>query len=237
MNIALIIAGGIGARMRQDIPKQFINVEDKPVIVYVMEAFQKHPEIGEICVVCVDGWEEIVRAYAKQFNITKLTKLVPGGKNGQESIRNGVYAIAEDHKEEDYILVHDAIRPMLSQEIISDCIVTAHKYGNAVVSLPCVEAMLLSEDDIISNQYIDRSKLKRTQTPQAFRVKDLVRAHKEAMNRGITNAVASASMFIELGYPIYFSKGSEKNIKLTTTEDVEIFKSLLHAKRPEWIKV
>lgn len=236
MNVALIIAGGVGARMHQNIPKQFINVEDKPVIVYTMQAFQNHPDVDEIYVVCVDGWHDILRAYANQFNISKLKKVVSGGATGQESIRNGVFSIAENHNDDDLVLIHDAIRPMLSTDIISDCIVTARKYGNAVVAIPCAEVMLMTEDGKTSQKNIDRDALKRTQTPQAFTVGDLVAAHKKAMELGIINATATASMFADFGYTIYFSQGSEKNLKLTTTDDIDIFKALLHAKRSDWLK-
>lgn len=236
MNIALIIAGGVGARMHQSIPKQFINVDDKPVIVYTMECFQNHPDIDEIVVVCVDGWHEILKAYAKQFNITKLTKVVPGGETGQASIRNGVYAIAEDHDDDDFVLIHDAIRPMLSTDIISDALVTARKYGNSVVTIPCPEVMLYSEDGKTSTKNIDRDKLKRTQTPQTFHLGDLVKVHKKALEMGITTATASASLFADMGYTIYFSQGSEKNLKLTTPDDIDIFKALLQAKRADWMK-
>lgn len=120
-NIVLIIAGGVGARMGQDIPKQFINVYDKPVIVYTLEAFQKHPSIDAIEVVCLDGWHDVLWAYAKQFGIAKLENIVSGGKNGQDSIRNGLYDIASRHNgSDDIVLVHDAIRPMVSNDIISD---------------------------------------------------------------------------------------------------------------------
>ena len=120
-NIALIIAGGVGARMNQDIPKQFINVYDKPVIVYTLEAFQKHPEIDAIEVVCLDGWHDILRAYARQFGIAKLENIVSGGKNGQDSIRNGLYDIYERYNgDDDIVLIHDAIRPMVSEDIITD---------------------------------------------------------------------------------------------------------------------
>ncbi len=120
MNIALIIAGGSGQRTHQDIPKQFINVFDRPVIIYTLKAFQDHPDVDSIAVVCLKGWEEILRAYAKQFNISKLQMIVPGGSNGQESIRNGVLALSERFNNDDIILVHDAIRPMVSSEIISE---------------------------------------------------------------------------------------------------------------------
>ena len=119
-NIALIIAGGVGARMGQDIPKQFINVYDRPVIVYTLEAFQNNPNIDGIEVVCLDGWHEILKAYARQFGIAKLENIVSGGKNGQDSIRNGLYDIRERHPEDDTIvLIHDAIRPMVNDDIIT----------------------------------------------------------------------------------------------------------------------
>ena len=221
-NIALIIAGGSGQRMHQDIPKQFLNVYDKPVILYTLEAFQRHPNIDGIVVVCIEGWEAILSAYCRQFNITKLESIVPGGKNGQDSIRNGVYDIASRHDDDDLILVHDAIRPMVSEEIISDNIRVASKYGNAISVVPCTAAMLKTEDA--------------TQTPQCASVKTLVEAHKEALAKGITSSVATCTMFIELGRTLYFSLGSEKNVKLTTTEDLEIFKALLDARKSSWLK-
>ncbi|MBS5885595.1 MAG: IspD/TarI family cytidylyltransferase [Clostridium sp.] len=236
MNIALIIAGGVGQRTNQDIPKQFINVNDKPVIIYTLEAFQKHEEIDAIEVVCLEGWHDILSAYAKQFNITKLQKIVSGGDNGQSSIRNGVYSISEKYSQDDMILVHDAIRPMVSEEIISDCIKTCKEYGSAITSIPCAEAMLYSTDKLKSDKIISRDELLRTQTPQAFTVGKLKSAHEEALKKGITNSVASCTLMIELGEKVYFSKGSEKNIKLTTAEDFEIFRALLTAKNADWFK-
>src|SRR5690554_1057282 len=123
MNIALIIAGGSGTRMAQDIPKQFLNVYDKPIIIYTLEAFQKHSNIDVVAVVCIEGWERILNAYAKQFSITKLKHIVPGGDCGQASIRNGLLELEKHYDKDDIVLIHDAIRPMVSQEIISDCIV------------------------------------------------------------------------------------------------------------------
>lgn len=236
MNIALIIAGGVGQRTNQDIPKQFINVNDKPVIIYTLEAFQNHKDIDAIEVVCLDGWHDILSAYAKQFNITKLHKIVSGGENGQASIRNGVYSISESFSEDDIILVHDAIRPMISEEIITDCINTCKEYGSAITSIPCAEAMLYTTDKLKSDKIISRDELLRTQTPQAFSVGRLKAAHEEALKRGITNSVASCTLMIELGEKVYFSKGSEKNIKLTTADDFEIFRALLTAKNADWFK-
>ncbi len=236
MNIALIIAGGNGQRMHQDIPKQFINVDDKPVIIYTLEAFQKHPDIDSIYVVCLEGWHEILSAYAKQFKIDKLKEIVCGGETGQASIRNGIVAINEEYNGNDIVLIHDAIRPMISEDIISDNIAKCKLYGSSIASIPCGEAMLETVNKENSNAIYDRDKLMRAQTPQAFPLNKLVWAHKEALKKGITNSVASCTLMIELGEQVYFSAGSEKNIKLTTTEDIDIFKALLTTKRTKWLK-
>ncbi len=236
MNIALIIAGGSGNRMHQDIPKQFLTVNEKPVIVYTLEAFQNHPEIDAIAVVCIAGWEQVLQAYAKQFNIQKLEYIVPGGTNGQESIRNGVYELEKHYNPDDLVLIHDAIRPMVSAEIISDCVRVATLYGNAVTTIPCAEAMLWTEDGLESEKSYPRSQLKRTQTPQAFHIKDICELHRKALQKGITNSIASCTLMIEMKEKVFSSAGSEKNIKLTTVEDLEIFKALLAAKRSEWLK-
>lgn len=235
-NIALIIAGGVGARMNQDIPKQFINVYDKPVIVYTLEAFQKHPEIDAIEVVCLDGWHDILKAYARQFGIAKLENIVSGGKNGQDSIRNGLYDIYERYNgDNDIVLIHDAIRPMVSEDIITDNIKVCRELGNAITVVPCTAAMLKTYDSISSEEQVPRDNLKITQTPQTFFMKDIVGAHKEALEKGITNSVASCTMYIELGRKLHMALGSEKNLKLTTTEDIEIFKALLNSKKDEWM--
>ena len=235
-NIVLIIAGGVGARMGQDIPKQFINVYDKPVIVYTLEAFQKHPSIDAIEVVCLDGWHDVLWAYAKQFGIAKLENIVSGGKNGQDSIRNGLYDIASRHNgSDDIVLVHDAIRPMVSNDIISDNIRVCRQYGNAITVVPCTAAMLKTFDSLSTEEQVPRDNLKITQTPQAFFLQDIIAAHKEALEKGITNSVASCTMYIEVGRKLYMSAGSEKNLKLTTAEDIEIFKALLNAKKDVWM--
>ena len=236
MNIALIIAGGSGVRMHQNIPKQFLTVNERPVIVYTLEAFQKHPEIQEIAVVCIEGWESVLWAYANQFNITKLKYVIPGGPNGQASIRNGIYELEKHHSYADIVLIHDAIRPMVSAEIISDCIRVTQEYGNAITVIPCAEAMMQTEDGEVSTGSYPRDKLKRTQTPQGFKLGEICDLHRKALEAGITNSVASCTLMIEMGKQVYFSAGSEKNIKLTTVDDIDIFKALLAAKRSDWLK-
>lgn len=227
MNIALIIAGGKGVRMGHDIPKQFIIVNKKPIIAYTLESFQNHSSIDVIAVVCIEGWEEILRNYAKQYGITKLKHIVLGGKEGQESIYNGITELQKFYKNEDIVLIHDAIRPMVSEDIISDCIAQTRRHGNAITVIPCLEAMLITQDQRSSTQSYPRDSLKRTQTPQGFRLGAILETHKKAKELGITNSVASCTLMVEIGERVYFSTGSEKNIKLTTPEDIEIFKTYL----------
>lgn len=235
-NIALLIAGGSGARMHQSIPKQFLTVNERPVIVYALEAFQNHPEIDGIAVVCIEGWESVLWAYANQFNITKLKYVIPGGKNGQDSIRNGVFELEKHWAPTDIVLIHDGIRPLVSAEIISDCIRVTKEKGNAISVIPCAEAMMETENGEESVGSYPRERLKRTQTPQGFSLGKICDLHRRALEAGILNSVASCTLMIELGEQVYFSAGSEKNIKLTTVEDIDIFKALLAAKRSDWLK-
>ena len=237
MNIAMMIAGGKGARTNQDIPKQFLSIHDRPVIVYTLQAFQRHPEIDAILVVCIDGWQEILRAYARQFNITKMRWVTAGGENGQQSIHNGLVELEKYCELSDLVLIHDAIRPNVSQEIISNCIAECRLHGSAITVIPCAEAMLLrNENPNSSSKVISRDLLARTQTPQAFPLQKIVWAHEEAKKREITNSTASCTLMVELGEEVHFCPGSEKNIKITTTEDLEIFKALLMARKDDWLK-
>ncbi len=213
MNIALIIAGGIGQRMQQEIPKQFMNVYDKPVIIYTLEAFEKHPEIDKIAVVCLDGWHDILTAYAKQYKISKLDFVISGGLNGQDSIREGVFEAEKRYSSDDIILVHDSIRPLVSQEIISDCVVQCKKFGSAISAIPCTTAVLKREAGERSTVNVPRETLAITQTPQAFPLGKIAEMHRIALEKGITNATASCTLAVELGETVHFSIGSELNIK------------------------
>ena len=213
--------------MQQEIPKQFLNVNDKPVVIYTLEAFESHPDIDAIGVVCVDGWHDILKAYAQQYNISKLRWVVPGGENGQSSIRSGLAYAEKLYAPDDIILVHDAIRPMVSHEIISDCIVQCQRHGSAVAVMPCNTVALRRTTEETSTEVVPRDKLALTQTPQAFPLRKLVEAHRRALELGITGSIASCTLMIELGEQVHFSIGSETNIKLTTQDDLKIFKALL----------
>lgn len=233
MNIALIIAGGAGERMKQNIPKQFLDVFHKPVIVYTMEIFQGCEEIDAIIIVSLSGWETTIWKYAEKYRITKLRSVVPGGSCGQESIYNGIVEIQKYYNVDDIILIHDAIRPMVSKEIIKDCINVVKKDGNAITVIPCQEAMLETQNQQSSFSSYPREQLMRTQTPQGFYLKDIIALHTEARERNITDSVATCTLAAELGRTLFFSKGSEKNLKITTMDDLDIFKALLQVERKE----
>ena len=229
MNIALLTAAGIGSRMHQDIPKQFLHIRNKPVILYTLEAFQQSALIDEIIVVSLANWQDMLWAYANQYNITKLKYIVVGGESGQESIFCGLKELAKEHSDQDVVMVHDGNRPMISQEIIADSFAVFKKYGSAVAAIPCIEAIFQSEDGRSSDVAIPREKLWRTQTPHTYMLGELLEAHQSAHKRNICNTTASCVLMQMLGEKIYFSKGSEKNLKITTLEDIEIFEAYLGA--------
>ena len=240
MNIAVIIAGGVGSRMGQDLPKQFINVYDKLVLIYTLESFQKHPQVDAIELVCIDGWHEIVWAYAKQFNITKLKWIVSGGKTGQESIRNGVYGLEGKANPDDNIIIHDGIRPLVEPSVLSDVISKCSQYGNAVTSMPYNEQIFVinEDDETTTNKYIPRETLRRVSTPQAYRFDLLDEKYHEAYEKeiGIYGSHYTNTMMVELGVTLHFAAGSDKNIKLTTKDDLEMFKAYLKADKDNWLK-
>lgn len=238
MNYGLIIAGGSGNRMGQDIPKQFMHVDGCPIIIHTLKAFQDHPGIDGIAVVCLEGWETVLQSYANQFSITKLKWIFPGGKTGMESIHNGIYGLKDAGcEDEDLVLIHDAVRPLLPQDIISSNIAICKKYGYAITGIKCREAILESEDGFSSTTSVPRDRLIRTQTPQTFRLGNIIRAHEEAKKKGIKDSVASCTLMAELGgREMHIVPGSEKNIKVTTVEDLEMIKALMHVHKDSWLK-
>lgn len=238
MNIAIIIAGGSGQRVGQDIPKQFINVYDKPILIYTLEGFQKHPQIDEIGLVCLDGWHDVVRAYAKQFNIDKLKWIISGGKTAQESICEGVYYLEGKCHDEDTIIIHDGIRPLVDDSVLSDVIMKCEQYGNAVTALPYNEQIFIADNEVSTVRYIPRESLRRVATPQAYKYGRLDAAYHEAYEKetGIYGSSYTNTMMVELGERLYFANGSDKNIKITTKDDLELFKAYLKMEKDNWLK-
>ena len=237
MNVAVIIAGGVGSRTGQEIPKQFINVYDKPVIIYTLEKFQRHPLIDAIEVVCIDGWQEILKAYAAHYQITKLKWVVTGGSTGQESIRNGVFFLKDICAKDDIVVVHDGIRPMVDSSVLTDVLKVARQYGNGVASLPYNEQIFVvdRENEESTTEYIPRETLRRVQTPQAYRYGELYEAYREAFEKkkGIYGSAYANTMMVELGHRLYFAKGSDKNFKITTKDDLDLLKAYLKLEQEE----
>ncbi|MBH0082839.1 2-C-methyl-D-erythritol 4-phosphate cytidylyltransferase [Salinibacterium sp. SWN167] len=233
MITALLTAAGTGSRMKQDIPKQFMHVKNKPLIVYTLEAFQEHPSIDAIVVVTLPSWIDVVSAYAKQHGITKLQAIVPGGASGQESINNGLLKIrADGASDDDIVMIHDGNRCLVSSEIISDSVAVFKAKGSAVAAIPCVEAVFRSHDEGASSTVsIPREQLFRTQTPHAYTLGKLMWAHEQAKLQGVEDTAASCVLMQELGETVYLSAGSEQNLKITTMDDLYIFESILDARK------
>lgn len=234
MTVALLIAAGVGRRMGQDVPKQFLNVNDKPVIVYTMERFQKNPLVDRIFVVTLPNWIAFVEAYAHQFGITKLGTVVAGGATGHDSIHNGVVAIAKECPHDTAVMVHDGNRPMVDDDVLNDNLSVYREKGSAVSAIPCMEVIFKTDTATSASDVLDRSRVWRTQTPHTYRLDKLLWAHEEAVRRNLPDPIATCHLFAMLGQTVYFSKGSEKNLKLTTMDDVYIFKALLKAEKCSW---
>ena len=235
-NIALLLAGGSGKRMHQSIPKQFLTINDRPLIIYTLEVFQQHPEIDIIATVCLGGWENFLWAYAKQFNISKLKHVVTGGENGYYSARNGIFVLEENYSPEDIVLIHAANRPLVSSEIVSDCIATTRKYGCATPVAPSLDAMFETTDGLTSATHYPRNNIKRGQTPNGFLLSKICEIYHKAETSGIKNSSGPSILMMDLGEPAHLYLGSAKNFKITTVEDIEIFKALLTAKKNAWLK-
>lgn len=227
MKIALIKAGGTGQRMGAPVPKQFITIQGKPIIAYTMEQFENHPSIDEIVVVCVEGWHDILKDYAKKYGISKLHAVVNGGSTSLRSIKKGVEALKE-YSDDDIVLVHDGNRPLISQEIISDVIVQCEAYDSAVAAIPCTDEVMITHADYHgSEQFMDRKRLFRIQTPDAYRLKILRYLFDNASEEQLDNIGATNTLMIDQGGRVHYAKGSELNIRLTTQEDIIQCEALL----------
>lgn len=231
MTIAVVIAGGVGSRMGADIPKQFVQVNGKPVLLYTLEAFEQHPMIDAIELVCIEGWEDSVRSWAQKYGISKLKWIVKGGASGQESIRNGVYGLKEICKADDVVIIHDGIRPLVDSAVLDDVISKARQFGNGVTSMPYNEQIFLvdAERPDTTVKYIPRETLRRVATPQAYQFGLLYEKYQEAFEKkiGIYGSSYTNTMMTELGVRLYFAAGSDRNIKLTTPGDIDIFRAMI----------
>ena len=224
MTYLVLLAGGIGNRLGAGIPKQFVEVLGKPVIAYTMQKYQEHPEVDGIELVCVDGYQEKLRKIADDNHITKVMKIVKGGSEYERSIMNGVEGLNGIAKPDDVVMIHWAASPFVTDEIISDNIRVCKEKGNAMSASP---AYLLygKNDGDHSNQNINRDSFKILAAPQSFLYKNIVSIYEEVNKSDLLNKIEAhtTAIMTELGIPIYFSMGSQTNIKITTMEDLELF--------------
>lgn len=231
----ILIAGGVGTRLGAPIPKQFVEVLGKPVIAYTMEHFQNHPEVDAIELVCVDGYQDHLKAITEKYGITKLLKIVKGGSEYERSIMNGVYGLEGIAKPDDIVMIHWAASPFLSEDIITDNIRVCKEKGNAITAS---YSYLLygSNDGDCAKKAINRESFMTLSAPQSFLYKNIVDLYRQVEERKFFETVEEhhTTVFMaELGIPLYFSKGSHTNIKITTKEDLDLFRGyLLNHKYP-----
>ncbi len=227
MITAMLFAGGVGSRMKSsDMPKQFLKVAGKPIIIRTVEHFERHSEVDDIVIACKADWIDYLNELLKQYEIKKVRAVIPGGETGYESIHNGVVETAKVAKaKDDIILICDGVRPMLSEKLITNCIENTRKYGTAVPVTPSIDSLLYSEDGELCKKSYKRSSMYITQAPQGYTMEKILWAHSEAEKRGITNPVSSSELFIELGEAVHLFIGERTNIKVTTPEDMDTLRA------------
>lgn len=233
MNTALIFAGGVGRRMHsKEKPKQFLELYNKPVIIHTLEHFEKHPLIDNIVVVCVEGWIEYLEALLEKYNIKKVSKIVPGGITGQMSIYNGLCAAEEiSDNQDDIVLIHDGVRPIITEKLITDNIESVQKNGSAITTAVVKETVLVVNENSSTIDYVTERKNSRiAKAPQSFYLKDILSAHRKCLADGENDCIDSCTMMQKYGFPLHLIDGPDDNIKITTPEDFYIIRALMDAK-------
>lgn len=230
MNYALIFAGGSGKRMNtKSRPKQFLELHGKEIIIYTIEHFEKHPDIDGIVVVCIEEWIDYLKKILKKNGIEKVKWIVPGGVSGQDSIYNGLKVLHDNCSEDSIVLIHDGVRPLINEELISANIQSVHEHGSAITVAPVIETVMLADDDKVYKS-VERSKCNMAKAPQSFFLKDIFSAHQQAREDGIHDKIDSATMMSDYGHSLYSVKCGTENIKITTPSDYFIFRALIDAK-------
>lgn len=232
MNIGVIFAGGVGSRMKsKGRPKQFLEVHGKPIIVHTLEIFENNPEIDATIVVCISEWLDFMNDLVGKFNLKKVKSVVPGGETGQISIFNGLEAAEKiaDGKD-DIVLIHDGVRPLINEELLSNNIKVVKESGSAITSVAAKETVVLINDNNEIEEVVDRTRSYIAKAPQSFFLNEILKIQRDAISKGITNAIDSSTLMGMYNKKLTIVEGPYENIKITTPDDFYTFKALFDAK-------
>ena len=233
MNYALIFAGGVGSRMNSKAkPKQFLEIHGKPILIHTLEHFENHTEIDAICVVVVKEWINIAVSLVNKYNLKKVKWIVHGGESAIASQYMGLQTIYNSEKcdDEDIVLIHDGVRPLINEQLIENCISAVKQYGSAITVAPAIETIIRENEDGSIKETYPRSECMLARAPQCFYVKEIISVHEKARAEGIYDFVDSASLMFHYGYKIHTVQGPVENIKVTNPSDFYICRALLDAK-------
>ena len=226
-HVAIILAGGAGTRMGGAMPKQFLSLNDKPVIVHTLERFQNNENIDAILIVCIKDWIEHLKEILDEFKMPKVKWIVEGGDTSHDSTRNGIFFLKDKLSDDDQVIIHDAARPILPQQAIEEMLRVSHEKGNASLAIPCHETILYTQDGLSGDRQLDRSSIMRIQTPQAYNYRLIRSVYEKAEADGKHDFIYADLVCVHYGERIYFSKGFTNNIKITRKEDIPLCKSLM----------
>ena len=228
MNYAVIFAGGAGRRMHtKSRPKQFLEYQGKPIIIYTLELFDNHSMIDGIVVACVEEWIPFLEKMLKKFEISKVKSIVSGGNTGQESIYKGLAAANElSQSDEDIVLIHDGVRPLITEQTITDNIEMVQKEGSCITCIPATETFIVNQPDG-SMEIPTRDNSLIARAPQSFYLRDILQAHEQARAEGRHDFIDSCSMMHHYGHKLGKVIGPMENIKITTPTDYFVFKAMV----------
>lgn len=233
MNIAVIFAGGVGSRMHsKERPKQFLEMYNKPIIIHTIEHFENHPMIDAIVVACIEEWIPYLNQLLYKYRIEKVKKIVAGGATGQLSIYNGLLAAKKiSGEKKSIVLIHDGVRPLINEKIITDNIISVQKNGSAITTAVVKETILVVNQKTSLIDYVpSRNNSRVARAPQSFWLDDILLAHEEMLRQKKDNCIDSCTMMQNFGYDLFLVDGPEENIKITTPEDFYTMRAILEAK-------
>lgn len=238
MNVALIFAGGSGSRMHtKSRPKQFLELNGKPILIYTLELFDDHPLIDAIVCVCIEPWIPFLEKMIRKYELSKVVRIVPGGETGQNSIFKGLCAIEQfaikEHDDNTIVLIHDGVRPLITEDTITDNIQMVNQCGSCVTVVPAIETVLVGEGDSIAIP--PRNKCRMARAPQSFYLKNILSAHRKAQEEGLPDFIDSCSMMHHYGTKIGVVEGPFENIKITTPSDYFLFRAMVELRENQQI--